>query len=762
MGKKPHILGIQERQNLLGLSRLRSRPTEQRTIEKQDLATYEAQGWTVLRYNKSSIRVHRPKPNPDLLEDRVWTVLYKMGFSHLSGEDGATLVFDDRSTKSTQQLAVVAVDDEVAIAIECKCNQEAVADSSIADRLTEHGAIRGPFARAIASGYPQATTRKVTTPMITWGVHMGDSDVERADQQNIALLNQRELEYYEGLVKQLGPAARYQLLADLFRDSKIQGLKTRIPTLRTKMGKYVAYTFAVRPEYLLKVCYIAHRAKGQPGDLDAYQRMVVKKRLQDIGNFISEGGIFPTNVVINFDRSARLRFDRGKQAGEGIDAGGVFGWLTIEPCYGSAWIIDGQHRLFAYSGHPRSDTSFLSVVAFDGLDPAKQTEMFVDVNSEQRRVPRSLLVQLDAILKWNSQDEGKRVNAVVSRACMRLDQDAPSALSGRILLSDMRRTSTRCVSLTAVASALSKPGFYVLRKSAGVREHGYLWRDDPHQALARTVFIVSAWLGTIACEASEWWELGADDGGGLSMNDGVTVCIRMLRSVLEHLGTPATVGALESREVAAQCDPYAKAIGAYFARMGPEERQRFRSLRGGQGQDTGTRECQAALSEEFEDYSPTGLVEWKRRVRLNTNAQARSIIDQMERDIQDRVLRGLREEFDDLGENQWWFRGVPQGVRVKVTRRIEEAGGGRRQHSFDFIHYKEIIEHQWTIFKSTFAYGASHNISKKNGTAWIREIATWRNKVMHSSRRDYLSVEELSKLQEYQQWLSGKLSAGAD
>ena len=246
------------------------------------------------------------------------------------------------------------------------------------------------------------------------------------------------------------------------------------------------------------------------------------------------------------------------------------------------------------------------------------------------------------------------------------------------------------------------------------------------------------------------------------MNDGVTVCIRMLRSVLEHLGTPATVGALESREVAAQCDPYAKAIGAYFARMGPEERQRFRSLRGGQGQDTGTRECQAALSEEFEDYSPTGLVEWKRRVRLNTNAQARSIIDQMERDIQDRVLRGLREEFDDLGENQWWFRGVPQGVRVKVTRRIEEAGGGRRQHSFDFIHYKEIIEHQWTIFKSTFAYGASHNISKKNGTAWIREIATWRNKVMHSSRRDYLSVEELSKLQEYQQWLSGKLSAGAD
>ena len=760
MGSKPTILGIHERQSLLSLSRLRGRPTEQRTIEKHDLLTYQKRGWSLLRRNKASFRLHRPKPRPTLLVDRVWSVLYKMGFSHLSGENGATLALDERDqAPDTQPLAVVAIDEEVAIAVKCQTHQKPRVDPGFSEELARHASIRGALARAIATHYPTHSTnpRKVATPMFTRDVLMRGADLTRAEQEQVTVINERELEYYESLVKQLGPAARYQLLADLFRDRRIQGLETRIPALRTKMGPFVAYTFAVRPEYLLKICYIAHRAKGKPGDMDVYQRMVTKKRLVDIRRFISNGGVFPTNIVLNFDANARLRFDRGKQEGEGADAGGVFGWLSIEPCYGSAWIIDGQHRLFAYSGHSRARSSFLNVVAFDGLDAGKQTEMFVDVNSEQRRVTRSLLVQLDAAMKWNSTDENRRINAIVSKACMELDEKTSSPLRDRMLVSEMRRTSDRCVSLTAVTSAISKPGFYLVRKAKGFREYGYLWRDDPQESLTRTVHIVSSWLQEMAEEAREWWERGGDEGGGLAMNDGVTVCIRMLRSVLEHLGTPASIGALDAEEVAERCRPYAVAVGAYFARMSQAERRRFRSLRGGQGHDTGTRECQAALSDEFNAFEPPGLSEWKHRVKADTNAQARAIIEKMEKDIQDRVLRDLRDEFDDLGENAWWYEGVPKNVRKKVMDRIEESGGGLREHSFDFLHYEAIIRFQWSIFRSVFARGKTKNVGKERGTGWIREIADWRNKVMHPSRRDYLSLEELSMLEQYQQWLEEKL-----
>jgi hypothetical protein len=41
-------------------------------------------------------------------------------------------------------------------------------------------------------------------------------------------------------------------------------------------------------------------------------------------------------------------------------------------------------------------------------------------------------------------------------------------------------------------------------------------------------------------------------------------------------------------------------------------------------------------------------------------------------------------------------------------------------------------------------------------------VAGWRNKVIHPSRRDFLGAEELSRLQEYQQWLRVKLQQTAE
>ena len=761
MSKTPILQGIQDRTQLLALSRERGRPVDYTTIAPRDLSSYKAQGWTILRRNKASLRLQRPKPQSIHLAARVWTLLYKMDFPLLSGDQGAQLVFDDSDLNSpTQQLDVVAIDDEVAIAFECKSVQKKNIHPRLTEQIATHATIRGRLSHAVTHGFPSPSRRHVASPMVTLDIQLREADTRRAEEEQVAIFTEHELRYYEGLVKQLGPAARYQLLADVFRSRRIKGLTARIPALRTKMGSLNAYTFAVKPEYLLKIGYIAHRAKGKPSDLDAYQRMLNKTRLKSIGNFISGGGVFPTNVVVNFDhRNTRLRFDRGRQEGDGADAGGVFGWLTIEPTYGSAWIIDGQHRLFAYSGHARSNSSYLNVVAFDGLSHAKQTEMFVDVNSEQRRVTRKLLVELDATLKWASPDEDKRINAIISRAGMALDDDERSPLCGRVLLSDMPRSHARCVSLTALASALGKPRFFVVRRAKGFREYGYLWRDDPSDALKRTVTIVSNWLRTIADQAQDWWAAGSGEGGGLSMNDGITVCLRMLRSVLKHLGKPSEIGALRDEEVVQQCLPYAESIGRYFAEMDPEQRRHFRSLRGGQGHDTGTRECQAALNGDFAEYCPGGLKEWKTRVKENTKKQARSIIDQMEKEIQERVVSMLKEEFS-LTETAWWYEGVPKNVRKKVSDRIEEQGGGEKEHYFDLLHYEAIIKSKWPLFRGTFAYGERKNIGRDKGTGWLREVAAWRNRVSHASRRDYLGLAELSRLREYGDWLTAKLTGG--
>src|SRR5262249_43604457 len=152
------------------------------------------------------------------------------------------------------------------------------------------------------------------------------------------LLDQKDLEYYENLVGQIGIAARFQFLADILEGRAIPGLEIVVPAIRSKMARITAYTFSVSPEYLLKIAFVSHRARGRASDIDAYQRLLKKGRLKSIRQYISEGGIFPTNIVVNIAESRWLVFDRGKQETDSKSA--IFGWLRIRPAYRVAWIID--------------------------------------------------------------------------------------------------------------------------------------------------------------------------------------------------------------------------------------------------------------------------------------------------------------------------------------------------------------------------------------------------------------------------------------
>src|SRR4029079_12857526 len=105
-------------------------------------------------------------------------------------------------------------------------------------------------------------------------------------------------------------------LAEVFRGRQISGLELRVPALRSRIGGLTWYTFAIRPDYLLKISYVAHRAKGKAIDLDAYQRMISKSRLKKIAEYISAEGVFPTNIVINVEKERSLLFERGKNEGD--------------------------------------------------------------------------------------------------------------------------------------------------------------------------------------------------------------------------------------------------------------------------------------------------------------------------------------------------------------------------------------------------------------------------------------------------------------
>ena len=198
----------------------------------------------------------------------------------------------------------------------------------------------------------------------------------------------------------------------------IPGLEITIPAVRMKMGGSTAYAFAIPPDYLLKIAFVSHRARGKASDVHTYQRLLKKSRLLSIREYISDGGIFPTNIVVNISHSRHLEFHRGRQE-DSSEQDSRLGWLTIRAGYRIAWIVDGQHRLFAYANHQLARKSVVSVIAFVGLEPSEQARLFVDINAKQKRCKPRLLQELYAELHSDSKIPSNACELILSEGLSR-------------------------------------------------------------------------------------------------------------------------------------------------------------------------------------------------------------------------------------------------------------------------------------------------------------------------------------------------------
>lgn len=751
-------------EQLRGLASRKAKPDEFKSVRHPLVADELTNGWVEQKRNRSTTRLRKPKTHDKHFEDRVWVLLYRMGFEYLSDKGGAFLLVDASDPQGPEnQIDVVALDDDVAFAIECKSSEKPRKFDDFSKDLAKHVGLRERFTHAVRTQFPVANKRPSIFAIWTSNIRPTENDEARAKASNVSLLDEKDLEYYEQLVSQVGTAARFQFLADLLEGRSVPGLEITVPAIRSKIAGGIAYSFCVSPEYLLKIAFVSHRAKGKASDIDAYQRLLKKSRLRSIREYIADGGFFPTNIVVNIAEQRWLNFDRGRQQME--DKSSIVGWLHIRPSYRVAWIIDGQHRLFAYANHPFAKKSLISVMAFVGLDPSEQARLFVDINAQQRKVKQSLLQELYSELHWDAAEPEVRVQAVLSKAIQVIDTDVKSPFYSRILKADDTRTATRCISFNGVFGAMNRAGFFIAHaKKNTVIEYGPLWDSDNDAILKRTVTVLTAYFESIRSEVTSLWDLGSAEGGGLAMNDGVTVCINVLRSVLNHLQNTKRfrLGSLSNQELVEVITPWAKIVGQYFSSLTPEQMSQFRALRGVQGQTTGTRRLEEAIQRVQSNFNPPGLAEFLKREKAQTTARAYEKIKTIEQVLQTNILRELKSEFGP-NEEDWWFPAVPKSVRKKVDDRINEEAGksGGREQNFDLIDYREIIQENWALFESTLGRGSG---GKEKRTKWIVEVNDLRKRVMHASKGQSLPIteEQLASLEDIQQWLESQVGSNPE
>ena len=756
------IENVLPRESLRLLCRRKFKRTESRTVRAPELEALLADGWQAVKKGKNGTRVERAKPHSKDLEDRVWSLFYRMGFSHLSADGGAAIaVQNEGDPPLTNQIDCTAIDHEVVLGVECKSSREFGKRARLQEEIAKLAALRGTFSRAAVGIGSEGGKRSTVMCMFLWNASLSDNDLARAKEAGVVLFDHADLEYYEKLVAHLGQAARFQFLADLLPGKDIPGLKIRLPAIKLRIGGGDAYMFGISPEYLLKISYVSHRSKGKGSDIDTYQRMMKRSRLRKIHEFIEEHGSFPTNIVVNID-AKRMQFYKTKQEGDGAGdtESGILGWLDIRPAYKSAWIIDGQHRLFGYSGSKLAAKARLAVMAFAGLKPSEQAGMFININSKQKSVKQSLLQELYAELHWDADDPRMRVRAVISKAIQFLDGDKNSPFFGKIQTADSGRDENRCISLTAIFGALEKSDLFIASEKAGqVVEYGALWAPDNDATLKRTASVVNGWFHTIAASAPDWWKLGAAEGGGLAMNDGVVALIGVLRSVLVHLRDEKRLHLIDlsKDELNEQIAPFAKIVGAYLGGHTSDQRRRFRDLRGVQGVTTRLRRAQQALHAQMPAFNPHGLDEFLRSEKAETNKHAKELLDKIEVLLQSTILSELKQQYGSE-ETGWWFAGVPAQVRKEVSSRFEEEAGkrGGKEHYFDLIHYRTIITQNWQTFEGIFAYGKK-NVGKDRGTEWIKELNEFRKVVAHASSGAHISMEELARITQYYTWLENRI-----
>src|SRR5271166_4051528 len=101
----------------------RRKPFDEKSIVSEEIPEYEADGWQVDRRLKRSIRVKRPKPIDERLENRFWMLLARLGYPEISGGRKFTIVIDRKGAEPLRkQVDVFAKDEETVIVAECKAS----------------------------------------------------------------------------------------------------------------------------------------------------------------------------------------------------------------------------------------------------------------------------------------------------------------------------------------------------------------------------------------------------------------------------------------------------------------------------------------------------------------------------------------------------------------------------------------------------------------------------------------------------------------
>ncbi len=714
---------------------------------------YKSEGWKIDREFKTRCRMWRYKPTDVAFEDEVWSLFGGLSFKKLNRDRRLCLSYSEDG-KSTQQIDVLAVDDESIIIVECKSTDTLEKKRSFKTDIEALGGKKQGITNWIRKIFP-GEKYKIKFILATKNYILSKEDLDRLENFKILHIDETTLSYYRSLYDHLGVAAKYQFLGAIFEGEDIPELDNIVPAIKGKMGNHVYYSFSIEPEKLLKIGFVLHRNKANKKMMPTYQRMIKKSRLKGIENFINSGGYFGNSVIINIQTTKSLRFERANTQSESSIA--KIGLLYLPKKYKSAYIIDGQHRIYGYANTKYRLTNTIPVVAFENLDRIEQTEIFMQINENQKAIPKNLKNTLNADLLWGSSNLNEAVRASRLQLAIDLGEDKSSTLYGRIVIGEDLKSKRTCIKLDTISTALNKTSFYGKVSKDSIKELGSFYNGNIDKTHERIFDLLVGCFDFVKDNLTSDWELGEEDNGYVSINATIYVLILIINDVINHLVEKCEVDIQKSKmeEILVNSYEYLDPIIKHFKEINIETKLSYRKSYGLSGRADYWHKLQQVINDAKPEFNPTSLQKYLEEKAHFLNDLAIKYIRGIETFLKADVRSKLEEKFD----KKWWKQGVPmkvystaESIASQKNREIDEEE--KEVEPWDCLHiidFRDIIMFNKSWMLKEYTRVGEEQLSSDAKSDWLIKFNKIRNENVHSWKG---SEEEIKFLEEIYSWLT--------
>ena len=632
-------------------------------LEKKD-------GWVEYKVTRTQIVLRKYDAEVKAYEKRIWQLFFKIGFPYLNKYGKNNFYYGTQeSHEMTFSLFGRDKDNYSFIFIDCFASEnQKQLDVRIAKMREEFIHISDHLKKLLED------TELIFKYIIAIkGFELTNEQEQIIKDSNFVVITETDIEYFEELYTNLQDAAYFQFCGKLFEGMTIPKINTRIPAIRGRMGGHRYYAFSIDPQILLRLSFVLHKTKAHEDAMPTYQRLVKKSRLKSITEFLNNHGFFPNSIVINLDE--KCEFEEAEVNNDDYDT--EIGHLIIPQRYRVAYIIDGQHRLMGYAGCTKGNQQ-IPVVAFENLNKTTQVKLFMEMNENQKAVPKELRLTLLKDLLPTDPRISQRMYGLRLQIVFSFADHKNSPLRGYVGDGVDRKEYT----LEYLQQALNTSTIYfgtINKRTETLDEPGIFFRgktddlecfEQARVAIRDFLFMcVKALItGLIEVESLE----DENRKNIFIRNIGMNGYLRFVGDVVKYRENEI-LQTIEDNELTANpikvfdiiC-PYLQVAFDFMKRCDPDEGGRLRSLTGGKAPVYYQRTFQRELHELYSDFNPTGLEDWIANNSTEVVEEAISIVKQLKALIKKEFTNRFS---DKTGVSDWVSDSLPDEISTECFKR---------------------------------------------------------------------------------------------